>query len=107
MNANNPTGENGNKLINGRKPMNVVRDESADRLLEKFFGDLKKEGRTAIHLHCVTELEIPKDAIKFKDDVIAKRMEISKARFERDAILSIKTGTGKKKQTNKGADVER
>lgn len=104
MNANNPTGENGNKIVNERKQLNVVRDDNVDDLLEKFFGDLKKEGRTAIYVDCVTELEIPKDQIKFADKVIAKRMNVSKARFERDAVLSIKTGERKQKTKSKGEE---
>ena len=98
MNTNNPIGENGNKSIQGRKAINVVRDESADDLLEKFFGE---KGYELIQCNCAVP-EIKKEEIKF-DKALARRIKISKERFERDC-MPIKTGTRKR---NKSVDAER
>ncbi len=98
MNTNNPIGENGNKSIHGRKAINVVRDESADDLLEKFFGE---KGYELIQCNCAVP-EIEKEEIKF-DKALARRIRISKERFQAD-IMPIKTGT---RTRNKTVDTER
>ncbi len=98
MNTNNPIGENGNKSINGRKAINVVRDERADDLLEKFFGE---KGYEVVQCNCAVP-EITKEQIKF-DETLARRVKISKERFKAD-VMPIKTGT---RTRNKNVDTER
>ncbi len=98
MNTNNPIGENGNKSIQGRKAINVVRDERADDLLEKFFGE---KGYELIQCNCAVP-EIKQEEIKF-DKTLARRIRISKERFKAD-VMPIKAGT---RARNKSVDTER
>lgn len=56
-NSGTPTGES------GRKELKVNKSVDADKLLDKYFEDLEKEGYGKIHINCIT-FDVPPEKIQ-------------------------------------------